>query len=72
MSDTFADKVSQMMDDEFARFATWCNEVWTIKAEDRAKNSDLAELSDDYINGYNTAMQQLGDTFRTWLDEGAP
>jgi uncharacterized protein YihD (DUF1040 family) len=72
VSDTFADKVAQMMDDEVKRFATWCAKIWTIKAADRAKNADLAELSDDYIKGYNTALEQVRDIFQTWLDEGAP
>ena len=69
MSRTIEQRMSDVVCEELSAFATWCEKEWSLTKEMAKNDPELRAVSDDYIKGYNAALEALPLALECYRDE---
>ncbi|WP_156379249.1 hypothetical protein [Rhizobium sp. Root149] len=72
MSRAIEQRMADIIAEELSSFVEWCGKEWTLTKEMAAKDPELRELTGDYLNGYNAALEGLKLALDSYRDEVGP
>lgn len=72
MSKSIEQRIADIICEELGSFAAWCGKEWTMSRELAKNEPGLRELSDDYLKGYNAALEGLTLAVECYREEQAP
>lgn len=71
MSLDLENEVRALFREKMMEFFGWAEANWTLKPSDK-EDEWLAEKSEDYLDGYNAAIEGLKTAFECWNEEFGP
>lgn len=64
------DEVEGLFRQKIVEFLTWSEEHWKVSDRDRSRPDEwLAGKSDDFVEGYNAAIEGMKGAFECWNEE---
>lgn len=72
MSKSIEQRIAGVILEELGTFAAWCGKEWTLSRELAKSEPELRDVSDDYLKGYNAALEGLPLAVECYRDEVAP
>lgn len=64
-----AEEVNELFNKKMNEFLAWSLENWLLTDNDRTGAGWVAEKSEDFIEGYNTAIKAMKGAFECWNEE---
>ena len=62
-------RMAALIQEELTAFAEWLGKEWTLTRELAASDPELRDVSQDFLKGYNAALQSAGLALESYIED---